>query len=90
MKGKRSKLKIGGIVGMLLFLAFLRSRGKVGTFLGIPYDLRLPTPKVIKERVWNPEDDRVFTPHIFGWGWSINLHALGRRLGILRESRREP
>lgn len=55
---------------------------KVGTFLGVPYDLRTPTWTVIKERSWNRQDKRIFTPHIFGWGWSINLLQLFRKLGI--------
>ena len=55
-------------------------RQKLGTFLGIPYDWRWPTPRVLRERTWNPDDPRVFTPKVFGWGWSINLPALLRRL----------
>lgn len=57
----------------------------VGKFWGIPYDWRKPTWTVIKERVWNPKDKRIFTPHIFGWGWSINLYQLLRRLNIIKE-----
>jgi hypothetical protein len=55
-------------------------RQKVGTFAGIPYDWRLPTASVIRERFWNPGDPRVLTPKVFGWGWSINLAALVARL----------
>ena len=55
---------------------------RVGTFLGVPYDLRWPTGSVIKERMWNPEDQRIFTPHILGWGWSINFYEVLRRLGL--------
>jgi hypothetical protein len=55
-------------------------RSKIGTFLGIPYDWRWPTPAVIRERVWNPRDRRIFTPLVFGWGWSINFYELGRRV----------
>jgi hypothetical protein len=55
---------------------------RVGTFLGVPYDLRAPTLSVIKERVWNPQDRHIFTPHILGWGWSINLYEVLRRLGL--------
>ncbi|HEV7216344.1 MAG TPA: DUF5808 domain-containing protein [Chloroflexota bacterium] len=56
-------------------------RQKVGTWEGIPYDWRWPTPAVIRERFWNPADSRIFTPKVFGWGWSINIPALLRRLG---------
>ncbi|MEO8582004.1 MAG: DUF5808 domain-containing protein [Patescibacteria group bacterium] len=55
---------------------------KIGTFLGIPYDLRKPTWAVIKERMWNPADHRIFTPHVFGWGWSINFYEVFRRMGL--------
>ncbi|HLJ66723.1 MAG TPA: DUF5808 domain-containing protein [Chloroflexota bacterium] len=59
---------------------------RTGTFLHIPYDWRWPTWSVIKERMWNPADPRIFTPHVFGWGWSINLYQLFKRLGIIRKA----
>ena len=58
---------------------------KTGTFLGIPYDWRRPTWAIIKERMWNPRDRRVFTPHVFGWGWSINFYEVLRRLRVTRD-----
>ena len=27
--------------------------------------------------------DRLLAPHVYGWGYSVNVHALGRRLGFL-------
>ena len=57
-----------------------------GRLLGIPYDWRVPTPARMKARWWNPEDRRVLTPKVFGWGWTINLYQLLRRLGLLRRS----
>jgi hypothetical protein len=59
---------------------------KVGRFLGIPYDFRWPTWSVVKERLWNSRDPRLFTPHVFGWGWSINFYELLRRLGLRRRA----
>jgi hypothetical protein len=56
---------------------------KIGTFLGIPYDWRAPTWAVIKGRMWNPRDRRVFTPKVFGWGWSVNVYEVLRRLKIV-------
>ena len=50
-----------------------------GTFLGVPYDWRRPTVERFKERWWNPDDPRVFTPRCFGWGYDINL---ARVLGV--------
>jgi hypothetical protein len=57
---------------------------KTKRFLGIPYDWRLPTIALIKERSWNPGDRRILTPKVFGWGYSINFYEVGRRLGLLR------
>ncbi|HEX3326630.1 MAG TPA: DUF5808 domain-containing protein [Actinomycetota bacterium] len=54
--------------------------GKVGF---IPYDFRLPTPSRFRERVWNPSDDRILMPQVFGVGWTINF---GRILRLLRSS----
>lgn len=66
----------------LVVIAFAATRRqKVGIWAGIPYDWRWPTPAVIRERFWNPADARIFTPKVFGWGWSINIPALLQRLG---------
>lgn len=51
---------------------------KQGTFLGIPYDWRWPTWKIIKDKMWNKNDRRIFTPKLFGWGWGINFYELLR------------
>ena len=55
---------------------------RTGTFLHIPYDWRPPSANRFRERMWNPNDRRLFTPHVFGWGWSMNLYELLRRLGL--------
>jgi hypothetical protein len=47
-----------------------------GSIIGVPYDFRPPTVERVKERVWNPEDKRIFTPHVFGVGWTLNLYRL--------------
>jgi hypothetical protein len=54
-----------------------------GTFLGVPYSFLPPTPARVKQTVWNRESDRLLAPHVFGWGYSVNLYAVGRRLGLL-------
>lgn len=61
-----------------------RDSRRTGTFLGIPYDWRRPTLARVRERWWNPDDPRVFTPKAFGWGYDIHLAGLLRRLGLLR------
>lgn len=51
-----------------------------GKFLGVPYDWRRPTVARYKQRLWNPDDPRLFTPRAFGWGWDVNFaRLLGRR-----------
>jgi Family of unknown function (DUF5808) len=47
-----------------------------GSIIGVPYDFRRPTLQRFKERVWNPNDNRIFTPHVFGVGWTLNLYRL--------------
>ena len=51
-----------------------------GHVLFVPYDFRPLTPARIRERWWNPEDPRLFTPHVFGVGWSLNLYRLKEML----------
>ena len=52
---------------------------KTGKFLGVPYDWRRPTVERAKSRWWNPDDERLFTPRAFGWGYAINFARLLRR-----------
>ena len=51
--------------------------GKVGF---VPYDFRFPTVERFKERYWNPDNNHIVTPEVFGVGWAINLHALMENL----------
>lgn len=52
--------------------------GKIANF--IPYDFRVPTMERLRERLWNPEDPRIFTEHVFGVGWAINFHTVLQKL----------
>lgn len=53
---------------------------RTGKFLGVPYDLRLPTLARFKQRWWNPSEPRLFTPKVTGWGFDVNLARLfGRK-----------
>jgi len=54
--------------------------GRVGGL--VPYDFRMPTLQRARSRWWNPEDDRVFVPTVFGVGWTINFARLARLLGM--------
>jgi hypothetical protein len=62
--------------------AEVRFMKRTGRFLKIPYDLRKPSREKFRDRMWNPNDHRIFTPHAFGWGYSINLYEVLRRLGL--------
>lgn len=69
---------------MLVPPLVLRLAGKplTGTFLGMPYDFTAPSLDKVKRRTWNPTDDHILAPHIYGWGYSLNFYAIGRRLGL--------
>ena len=59
-------------------------------FLGLPmaWDFTGLRPRRIVGRLWNAQEDRILVPKPFGVGWSVNFHALGRRLGLIRSARR--
>lgn len=52
------------------------------SFLGIPMNWDWNVQKMLRN-YWNPEDERIFPPKVFGIGWDVNGHALLRRLGVL-------
>jgi hypothetical protein len=54
--------------------------GEEKKFLGAPYDFRRPTVARFKARWWNPDDRRLFTPKVYGWGWVINLYRVAHPL----------
>lgn len=49
-----------------------------GMFLGVPYDFRRPTIEKVRQRFWCPEDNRVFSSMVSGWGYLINLYRVTR------------
>ncbi|MDO8848500.1 MAG: DUF1648 domain-containing protein [Coriobacteriia bacterium] len=55
-----------------------------GRLLGMPYDFRGASVDRISSRMWNPADPHIFTPRLFGLGWTINFGALAVKLGLLR------
>ena len=61
-----------------------RTHGELVGF--IPYDFRMPTFDRAKSRWWNPDDDRLFVPTVFGVGWTINAARLGRLLGLVAQA----
>ena len=61
----------------------IRTKEPSGRFLGVPYEFRFPTLERVRERLWNPGDPRILTPHVFGVkGWSLNLYQVVRLLGV--------
>jgi hypothetical protein len=48
----------------------------------VPYDFRPPTLQRFRERMWNPEQPNLFSPHVFGVGWTVNVGRLARLAGI--------
>ena len=54
----------------------VRSHGKI---LGlVPYDVRPPSFARLRERLWNPRDERFLVPTFFGAGWTLNLRSAPR------------
>jgi hypothetical protein len=49
----------------------------------VPYDFRLPTLDRLREAYWAPESDRVFSEHVFGVGWAVNIPVAARRLSAI-------
>lgn len=55
-----------------------------GRLLGMPYDFRGASVDRIGNRLWNPEDPRIFMPRLFGLGWTVNFGALAVKLHLIR------
>jgi hypothetical protein len=73
------------VIGMALLGAAiyreLRKPAEARTWHGtiadfVPYDLRVPTLERAKARIWNPDDDRILMPTVFGVGWTVNLASV--------------
>jgi hypothetical protein len=54
-----------------------------GNISFFPYDLRIPTKQRVLDRWWNPDDERILTPKVFGVGWDINVFQVLKRFGIV-------
>ena len=52
-------------------------------FAGVPIDLTPPTAERVAFTWWNPRDERVFVPRVFGLGWAVNLGAVAVKLGLI-------
>jgi hypothetical protein len=50
----------------------------------VPYELRRPTLKRVRETYWAPADEHVFNPPVWGVGWALNV---GRVVQMIRRER---
>lgn len=53
--------------------------GKVGGL--IPYDFRIPTIERLRRAYWDPDSDVVFSEHVWGVGWAVNIPVFMRKFG---------
>jgi hypothetical protein len=61
-----------------------RERTWNGRVAGIvPYDFRVPTFERVRASWWNPDDERIITPGVFGVGWTVNFGRVLRLLGVI-------
>lgn len=51
----------------------------------VPYDFRLPTVERLRKAYWDPESDIVFSDHVFGVGWAVNIPVAARKLAAMVE-----
>ncbi len=55
-----------------------------GRLLGfVPYDLRLPTLARLRDSYFNTRSPALFTSQPVGVGWSVNIAAVLKRLGVM-------
>lgn len=48
-----------------------------------PVDFTPPTARKVAHRWWNPRDERLFVPRVFGLGWTLNVGAAAVKLGLI-------
>jgi len=55
-----------------------------GLALGfVPYDFRPPCINRLRSTLWDPANEHVLVPHAIGVGWTVNLGAVAKKLGLL-------
>lgn len=99
--GSRSNWFAVGVVAGLAAAAIGQELAKApeartwkGTVAGVPYNFRLEEWPEVTNEYWNPESDKILTPHTIGLGWGVNFAALKRRvealLGVSAPASEEP
>ena len=80
--GMSSKVKTALILFTVATVVYsIGAKKSHGRFLGVPYDWRIPRLETVKRRLWNPTDDRLLTPTVYGIGWCPNIYQVLVRLG---------
>ncbi len=51
-----------------------------GRVAGVPYSFRLDEWPDAANEYWNPDSDKIITPHVIGLGWGVNFAALVSRV----------
>jgi hypothetical protein len=46
----------------------------------VPYDFRVPTLERLRQAYWDPASDVVFSEHVWGVGWAVNIPVFTRKL----------
>jgi hypothetical protein len=75
------KLVVMALTGAAVWQELQKPEGErtwEGEVAGIPYDFRPPTFERMKAAWWNPDDDRIVTPGVWGVGWTLNFGRLFR------------
>jgi hypothetical protein len=49
----------------------------------VPYDFRLPTIERLRKAYWDPESEVIFSDHVFGVGWAVNIPVAARKLAAV-------
>jgi len=92
MRRKKGKWRLLGLALLLgAVITELRKapderegHGRVGGI--VPYDFRTPTLDRFRAAVWNPDDERLFPPTVFGVGWGVNFAQVAE---LVKASRAE-
>lgn len=74
---------LSALTGLAIYDQLVRAprhRTWEGVVFGVPYDFRVPTLERLRQRCWNANDPRIFTPHVFGVGWSVNVYQVMNKL----------
>lgn len=49
----------------------------------LPLHVALPSAERVAHTWWNPRDERLFVPRVFGLGWTLNVGAVAVRLRLI-------